>query len=53
MEPGIDFSAVPGGRFSGDLRVYKVFWSNFWPGLRFFGRALNVLVSFRGGWSVF
>ena len=55
MEPRIDFSAVPGKGFSGDLCGFKRFFvvKFFWPGLRVFGRALDVSVGFRGGWSVF
>ena len=45
-----------GGAGEGFLAIFwfkRVFGQFFWPGLRYFGRAFNLLVGFRGRGSVF
>ena len=49
MEPGIDFSVVPVKVFWRSLGLKGFLVKFFWTGLRFFGRALDFLVGFRGG----
>ena len=49
VEPGIYFSVVPVKVFWRSLGLKGFLVKFFWTGLRFFGRALDFLVGFRGG----